>query len=65
MAAGEQDKGNSLAQLYHPHGVSVDHLGNIYVADCHNHRIICWCSGSKENVSHSQFNFINYSFVMK
>jgi DNA-binding beta-propeller fold protein YncE len=28
--------------------VSIDHAGQIYVADIGNHRIICWCKGAKE-----------------
>ncbi|CAF1478371.1 unnamed protein product [Adineta steineri] len=41
-------QGNSLAQLSNPLGVIVDHLGNVYVADRDNHRIMRWCKGSKE-----------------
>ncbi|CAF4661367.1 unnamed protein product [Rotaria sp. Silwood2] len=31
-----------------PQGVIVDSLSNIYVVDCHNHRIMRWLNGSKE-----------------
>ncbi len=40
--------GNSLTQLDYPVGVIVDHLGNVYVADSWNNRIMCWSKGSKE-----------------
>ncbi|CAF1083853.1 unnamed protein product [Adineta steineri] len=29
-------------------GVIVDHLGQIYVADCFNHRVMRWCEGNTE-----------------
>ncbi|CAF4311716.1 unnamed protein product, partial [Adineta steineri] len=35
-------------QLSSPCGVIVDHLGNVYVADSDNHRIMRWCEGSCE-----------------
>jgi DNA-binding beta-propeller fold protein YncE len=31
-----------------PKGLIVDRLGQIYVADCENHRVMRWCEGSKE-----------------
>jgi sugar lactone lactonase YvrE len=48
VVAGEQDHGNSLTQLSCPYGVVVDHLNNIYVADCGNYRVMCWLKGSRE-----------------
>jgi DNA-binding beta-propeller fold protein YncE len=45
----------------------VDHLGNVYVADTNNHRIMRWSKGSKEgqiivggNGSGQQSNQLNY-----
>ncbi|CAF4234719.1 unnamed protein product, partial [Adineta steineri] len=29
-------------------GVIVDHLGQIYVADSKNHRVMRWCEGKEE-----------------
>ena len=40
--------GNSLKQLYNPMGLLVNEVGDIYVADCINHRIMCWPFGSEE-----------------
>ena len=48
VVAGGQGKGNSLTQLFHPSGVIVDHLGNVYVADFNNDRIMRWSPGSVE-----------------
>jgi sugar lactone lactonase YvrE len=48
VVAGGQGIGNSLTQLSYHEGVIVDHLDNLYVADSHNHRIMCWSKGSKE-----------------
>jgi sugar lactone lactonase YvrE len=48
VVAGGQGQGNHLTQLSHPQGVIVDHLGHVYVVDCHNHRIMRWCLGSAE-----------------
>jgi DNA-binding beta-propeller fold protein YncE len=48
VVAGGQYGGTSLAQLNRPQGVLVDDLGNVYVADSYNHRIMCWSKGSKE-----------------
>jgi hypothetical protein len=28
--------------------VIVDQSDQIYVADCRNHRVMCWCKGAKE-----------------
>ncbi|CAF1431945.1 unnamed protein product, partial [Adineta steineri] len=48
VVAGGKGQGNSLAQLSCPTGMIIDHLGNVYVADKNNHRIMRWCEGSKE-----------------
>ena len=48
VVAGGQDQGNSLTQLLNPKGVIVDDLGNVYVADFENHRIMRWLKESKE-----------------
>jgi sugar lactone lactonase YvrE len=48
VVAGGQGQGNSLTQLSDPQGLTVDDLGNVYVADSGNHRIVCWQPGSKE-----------------
>jgi hypothetical protein len=34
--------------LYYPSGIIVDHLGNIYVADGYNDRVMRWINGAKE-----------------
>jgi sugar lactone lactonase YvrE len=48
VVAGDHGEGHSLAQLSCPKGVIVDDLGNVYVADFGNHRIMQWSPGSKE-----------------
>ncbi|CAF0877144.1 unnamed protein product [Adineta steineri] len=48
VVAGGKGQGNSLAQLSCPTGMIIDHLGNVYVADSKNHRIMRWCEGSTE-----------------
>jgi DNA-binding beta-propeller fold protein YncE len=48
VVAGGNAQGNSLTQLSNPHGVIVDQLGQIYVADFGNNRVMRWCSGAKE-----------------
>ena len=67
LVAGGQGNGNSLTQLYYPQGVIVDHLGNVYVADWGNDRIMRWLKGSKEgtiivggNGRGNQSNQLNY-----
>jgi hypothetical protein len=47
IVAGDQGEGNSLKQLSCPHGIIVDQLGNLYVADAGNHRMICWFKGAE------------------
>jgi sugar lactone lactonase YvrE len=48
VVAGGKGEGNSLAQLNDPNGVFVDHFGNVYIADCGNHRVMRWAKGSKK-----------------
>ncbi|CAF4284395.1 unnamed protein product, partial [Adineta steineri] len=65
--AGGNGYGKSLNQLFHPNGVIVDDLGQIYVADCGNYRIMRWCEGNAEgevvvggNGHGDQSNQLNY-----
>ncbi|CAF4280766.1 unnamed protein product, partial [Adineta steineri] len=46
--AGGNGQGGNLNQLSNPEGVVVDHLGQIYVADSYNHRVMRWCEGEEE-----------------
>jgi sugar lactone lactonase YvrE len=46
--AGGNGQGNNLTQLSSPSGVIVDPLGQIYVADWDNDRVMRWCKGAKE-----------------
>ncbi|CAF1164520.1 unnamed protein product [Adineta steineri] len=46
--AGGNGKGQNLNQLIQPQGVIVDHLGQIYVADGGNERVMRWCEGKEE-----------------
>jgi DNA-binding beta-propeller fold protein YncE len=48
VVAGGNGQGNSLTQLSYPRGVIVDQLGQIYVADGGNDRVVRWCKGAKE-----------------
>jgi DNA-binding beta-propeller fold protein YncE len=48
IVAGGKGKGDSLTQLSDPQGVVVDNLGNVYVADTYNHRVMRWLKGSRE-----------------
>ncbi|CAF4103647.1 unnamed protein product [Adineta steineri] len=48
VVAGGNGQGENLNQLSSPHGVIVDDLGQIYVADCWNDRVMRWCEGKKE-----------------
>ena len=42
IVAGGNGEGNSLKQLSHPMGLTIDPFGQIYVADSGNDRIMCW-----------------------
>ena len=48
VVAGGQGQGNSLKQFSVPLGVVADPLGNVYVANHKNHRIMCWCKGATQ-----------------
>jgi len=48
IVAGGQGQGNSLNQLFRPQGLVVNEIGDIYVTDHFNQRIMCWSLGSKE-----------------
>ena len=50
MVAGNGVAGSDNNQLDTPYGVFVNHAGTIYVADCHNHRIMKWLSGASSGV---------------
>ncbi|CAF4389642.1 unnamed protein product [Adineta steineri] len=67
IVAGGNGEGNSLKQLFYPQGVIVDHLGQVYVADGGNSRVMRWCEGDEEgeivvgeNGKGSQSNQLNY-----
>ncbi|CAF0732564.1 unnamed protein product [Adineta steineri] len=48
VVAGGNGEGGNLNQLYYPHGVIVNDLDRIYVADFGNNRVIRWCEGKEE-----------------
>ncbi|CAF0893440.1 unnamed protein product [Adineta steineri] len=48
VVAGGNRQGGNLNQLSTPKGVIVDDLGQIYVADWGNHRVMRWCEGKEE-----------------
>ena len=48
IVAGEQGQGNSLKQLSNPEGLVVNENDDVFVADSHNNRVMCWPSDSKE-----------------
>ncbi|CAF3701046.1 unnamed protein product [Rotaria sp. Silwood1] len=48
VVAGGQSSGNDLKQLTCPHGVMVDELGTVYVADRYNHRVMRWLKGATQ-----------------
>ncbi|CAF4201008.1 unnamed protein product, partial [Adineta steineri] len=41
-------KGRNLNQLFQPQGITVDDLGQIYVADSWTQRVTRWCEGKEE-----------------
>jgi sugar lactone lactonase YvrE len=48
VVAGGNGEGNSLTQLSYPRGVIVDQMGNVYVADSKNNRVMRFSKGSKK-----------------
>ncbi|CAF4251542.1 unnamed protein product, partial [Adineta steineri] len=48
IVAGGNGQGENLNQLFYPRRVIVDDLGQIYVADRKNHRVMRWCEGKDE-----------------
>ncbi|CAF1401706.1 unnamed protein product [Adineta ricciae] len=47
VVAGGHSMGNNFNQLAYPKGLIVDHLGNVYVADPSNYRVMRWLNGSQ------------------
>ncbi|CAF1335252.1 unnamed protein product, partial [Rotaria magnacalcarata] len=48
VVAGGHGEGDAFTQLNHPHGLFVDALGILYVADEFNHRVMRWTQGDKK-----------------
>jgi len=48
VVAGRNGEGSSLTQLSNPQGVIANDLGDIYVADSGNNRIMRWTVGANE-----------------
>ena len=48
VVAGGNGKGDRVTQLSFPRGVVVDQLGQIYVADQGNDRVMRWCEEARE-----------------
>jgi sugar lactone lactonase YvrE len=48
VVAGGNGQGHSWKQLSKPQKVFVDQLGQIYVVDCGNHRVMRWPKEGKE-----------------
>ncbi|CAF0764623.1 unnamed protein product [Adineta steineri] len=46
--AGGNKQGHELNQLIGPMGIFIDEKKNIFIADCHNHRIVEWKYNAKE-----------------
>ncbi|CAF3260341.1 unnamed protein product [Rotaria sp. Silwood2] len=44
--AGGNGKNNGMNQLYYPWGLCVDDDQTLYIADCGNHRVVEWNSGT-------------------
>ena len=58
IVVGGNGQGSELNQVKNDaKGISVDTLGNVYVADWNNSRIVKWTSGSSEGV-----NIIDYAY---
>jgi DNA-binding beta-propeller fold protein YncE len=50
IVADGHGEGDSLTQLSFPQTVLVDHLGNVYVADTNNDRVMCRLKGANEGI---------------
>jgi gliding motility-associated-like protein len=50
VAAGGHGEGPALDQLDHPDDINIDSLGNIYVADESNSRVVKWSPGATSGV---------------
>ena len=50
VVAGGNNNGTALNQLNYPSGVTVDSLGNVYVADSDGNRIMKWAPNSNQGV---------------
>ncbi|CAF4376863.1 unnamed protein product, partial [Adineta steineri] len=48
VVAGGNDEGRNLSQVSSPQGLVVDDFGQIYVADCNNHRVMRWHDREEE-----------------
>ncbi|CAM4915210.1 unnamed protein product [Rotaria socialis] len=69
LVAGGQGKGNDLTQLSFPHGIVVDQMGAVYVADGGNQQLMRWSHGTRQghtivgsNGRSEQSNKFNWSF---
>ena len=43
--------GSSAAQLFAPQGLTLDKYGNLYIADCMNHRIQMFCPNAIDGIT--------------
>ncbi|CAF3349737.1 unnamed protein product, partial [Rotaria sp. Silwood2] len=43
--------GDDSASFYHPFGISIDPMGNIYIADASNHRIHFFPAGDSNGIT--------------
>jgi gliding motility-associated-like protein len=50
VVAGNHGEGPALDQLYEPYDIDIDCLGNLYVADGSNSRIVKWAPGATSGV---------------
>lgn len=48
--AGNGTDGTANNQFNRPYGIFVDRIGSLYVADCHNHRIMLWLKNSQTGI---------------
>jgi streptogramin lyase len=49
--AGGNGRGSAANQFYYPTGLYVDSIGNVYVADFHNHRVQKWPPGADSGIT--------------